>query len=86
MSTVSEDWQRPLTPSKTEEPDQQMKSLFDSTGGMEMYNSTIHVHEVNHDKVSDYYYKPTNGLNRGKGVLGVKHTLREQTAQRKHSK
>lgn len=29
-----------------------MKSLFDSTGGVEMYDSTIHVHKVNLDKVS----------------------------------
>ena len=45
-----------------------MKSLFDCTGGVEMYDSTIHVHEVNLNKVSDYYYEPTNGLNQGKGI------------------
>ena len=62
-----------------------MKSLFDSTGGVEMYDSTIHVHKVNLDKVSDYYYEPENGLNQGKGILGVKHTLREQRAQKERS-
>ena len=45
-----------------------MKSLFDCTGGVEIHDSTIHVHEVNLNKVSDYYYEPTNGLNQGKGI------------------
>lgn len=82
VSIASEDWQRPLTPSKTEEPGQQMQSLLVNIGGIEIW--------VHHSypkyiliRYHELFYRPTNGLDHGKRHIRCQIHLQASEAREK---